>query len=602
MRNAILLAAAVVAVALATPVTARAQSELAICRDSSDHDRGIAACTRLLGSERTSERDRSRLLLHRCDHYIVNNDFRAALPDCEEASRLSPHDYKVWNDLGFARQSSGDFDGAIADYGTALVINPGYVLALHNRAGNWADKGEFERALADLDTALRLTPRDWELYNDRGLILQEKGDYDQALADFSEAIRLQPRIGKPYANRGTVWRLKGDLDRALQDQNRAIEIQDKAPVYIVTRGDTYRYRGDFQQALADYDRALALVPDYIPAMTGRGLTFEKMGNLLRARSEFDRALRSPSQIRSDVTKSSLDTARAQLAALDSGVPPPSIPAAPAKAASETSIPTPQVTVPAAVAPQAKGGRRVALVIGNSAYAKVPALANPERDASAMAATLRAIGFDAVTLETNDTREKLIDALRNFANEAEKADWAMVYYAGHGMEMGGVNYLVPVDARLATDRDVQFEAISFDQVMASLEGAKKLKLVLLDACRDNPFAPQMRRTAAPDAVAAASTAGAPVGTRSLRRGLGEVKVSGATLVVYAAKQGEVALDGDGGDSPFAVAVVQRMATPGVEINKVFRLVRDDVMEATAGRQEPYTYGSLPGSQDFFFVQR
>jgi uncharacterized caspase-like protein len=196
----------------------------------------------------------------------------------------------------------------------------------------------------------------------------------------------------------------------------------------------------------------------------------------------------------------------------------------------------------------------------------------------------------------------MDALRNFAGEAEKADWAMVYYAGHGIEMGGVNYLIPVGAKFATDRDVQFEAISFDQVMASLEGARKLKLVLLDACRDNPFSPQMRRTAPTDAVAAASTAGVPVGTRSIGRGLGEVKVTGATLVVFAAKQGQLALDGDGGDSPFAVAVVQRIATPGVEINKLFRLVRDDVMEATAGRQEPYTYGSLPGSEDFFFVQR
>lgn len=98
-----------------------------------------------------------------------------------------------------------------------------------------------------------------------------------------------------------------------------------------------------------------------------------------------------------------------------------------------------------------------------------------------------------------------------------------------------------------------------------------------------------------------TAGAAVGTRSIGRGLGEVKVSGATLVVFADKQGQVALDGDGEDSPFAVAVVQRIAPPGVEINKVFRLMRGDVMEATAGRQEPHTYGSLPGREDFFIVQ-
>jgi uncharacterized caspase-like protein len=248
---------------------------------------------------------------------------------------------------------------------------------------------------------------------------------------------------------------------------------------------------------------------------------------------------------------------------------------------------------------ASADKRVAFVVGNGTYKNVAALPNPPIDAKSMAGALRNIGFETVTLAADATREKLIDALRNFTNEAEKADWAVVYYAGHGIEVNGQNYLIPVDAKLATDRDIQFEAIPLDQVLASLEGARKLKLVLLDACRDNPFTPQMRKTVAPEA-AAVSTAGGNVSTRSIGRGLGEVKVQGASLVVFAAKHGQTALDGDGGNSPFAVAMVQRMATPGVEINKIFRLVRDDVMEATAGRQEPYTYGSLPGKEDFFFV--
>lgn len=247
-------------------------------------------------------------------------------------------------------------------------------------------------------------------------------------------------------------------------------------------------------------------------------------------------------------------------------------------------------------------KRVALVIGNSAYQNVPALPNPQHDADKVAATLHAVGFDTVTLTNNATHQAVNDALRTFADAAEKADWAMVYYAGHGIEVGGVNYLIPIDAKLAVDRDVEFEAVPLDRVMTALEGAKKLKLILLDACRDNPFAPTMRHTAAPAVAENRSTAGGVIATRSVGRGLADVKVSGATLVVYAAKGGQVALDGEGEDSPFAVAVIQRIATPGVEISKVFRLVRDDVMEATAGRQEPYTYGSLPGREDFFFVQK
>jgi uncharacterized caspase-like protein len=303
----------------------------------------------------------------------------------------------------------------------------------------------------------------------------------------------------------------------------------------------------------------------------------------------------------DVHKAAQETAAAQLAAIDSGAPLPVIPNAPARAASATAIPTPTAT---ALAPTAGGnqGRRIALVIGNSAYKNAAALPNPQRDAEAIAAAFRAIGFETVTLVEDATHQTLIDALRTFADQAEAADWAVVYYAGHGIEVNGVNYLIPVDAKIAVDRDVQFEAVRLDQIMTSVDNAKRLKLILLDACRNNPFVPQMRRTAAPDAVAAGTTGVGTTSTRSIGRGLGEVNVSGATLVVYAAKHGQVALDGEGGNSPFAVAVVQRLATPGVEINKLFRLVRDDVMEATAGRQEPFTYGSLPGREDFFFVQR
>src|SRR5262249_13103208 len=132
------------------------------------------------------------------------------------------------------------------------------------------------------------------------------------------------------------------------------------------------------------------------------------------------------------------------------------------------------------------GRRIALVIGNSAYTAVPALPNPERDAATVAATLRATGFLLVTLENNLTREGLFNALRTFAADAEQSDWAVVYYAGHGIEINGTNYLIPVDAKLVIDRDVEFEAIALDKVMTAVEGAKKLRLVLLDACRDNPF--------------------------------------------------------------------------------------------------------------------
>jgi hypothetical protein len=136
--------------------------------------------------------------------------------------------------------------------------------------------------------------------------------------------------------------------------------------------------------------------------------------------------------------------------------------------------------------------RVALVIGNSSYASVAALPNPKRDAEAVTAALRNVGFQSVTMIADAGRETLVKALGAFAREADGADWALVYFAGHGIEVGGTNYLIPVDARLVSDRDVSVEAISLDQIMTYVEGAKRLRVVILDACRENPFLAKMLR--------------------------------------------------------------------------------------------------------------
>lgn len=529
-------------------------------------------------------------------------NFIRANEDFTEAIRLNPKGKEFYFRRASNFESLGDSNAAIADYTEVIRLDPRYVRAYSQRGSEWLAKGDIGRALADANEAIRINPKSNPAYHNRALIWRTTGDLDKAIEDLSEAIRLNPKEGHHYSIRGDTWRMKGDLQRALDDQDRAIQLKPDSPTAYGTRGDTLRYMGQFARALADYDKSTSLsIVDNLPSSVGRGLTFEKMGDLVRARQEFEKVLASKTPVKSDFFKAAIETARARLAALDSGAVQPVIPAAPRKAESETTIPTAVVAVPAVRPAAAEQGRRIALVIGNSAYKNVSALANPERDAEKVAQSLRAVGFASVTLVSNATREKLIDALRAFAEESEQADWAMVYYAGHGIEVNGTNYLIPIDARLAADRDVQFEAVPLDQVTASADGAKKLKLILLDACRDNPFAPQMRRTPVPQIVAAVgSTAGGTVGTRSISRGLGEVKVAGATLVVYAAKHGQTALDGEGGNSPFAIALVQRVATPNVEINKLFRLVRDDVMEATAGRQEPYTYGSLPGREDFFFV--
>ena len=228
---------------------------------------------------------------------------------------------------------------------------------------------------------------------------------------------------------------------------------------------------------------------------------------------------------------------------------------------------------------ALAAKRVALLIGNAGYANVARLTNPPNDVATMKATFEAAGFDSVVGATDLGHDALIKALRSFADQAQGADIAIVYYSGHGLELNGQNYLVPVDAKLASDRDVEDEAVTLDRVMHSLDGAKKLKLVILDACRNNPFLAGMARAD---------------GSRAVDRGLARIEPATTdTLVAYAAKAGTTASDGDGQDSPFTAALAKHLVEPGIDIRLALGKVRDDVMAATSGRQEPFAYGSLGG---------
>jgi tetratricopeptide (TPR) repeat protein len=573
----------------------------------------VAGCTRFLRVAKTSK-DKSIALGRRARGLYFTGDYDAALRDYDEAltlekekgGRLAILLYRA--DVWYRK---GDQDRAIEEYSALLQIDPKYGPAYANRGLAWQEKGNLDRAIADSTTAMRFNPASSYILNNRANMWARKGEYDRALEDADRAIRLDPKNPIYPANRAMIWRMKGDLQKALLDNDKAVQLAgSKSLMESVSRGDTYRYAGNLEKARIDYAKAIEVMKDYAPALTGLALTYEKMGDLTNARVYFERAISSRNIDNAyDLSRSAIETARARVAALESGELPPVIPPAPAKVTSETSVPTLPLTAQIVTKPlsiervqvtASKQGRRVALVIGNSAYQKASVLRNPANDATAINASLKNLGFDIVKVSLNGSREDLIAAVRTFAAEADNAEWAMVYYSGHGIEVNGRNYLIPIDATLRTDRDVEFETVAVDQVMSAIDGARKLKLVILDACRNNPFAVSIQKTGRKEVSEIDSTSGGEIGVRAIGRGLGEVKIKGASLVVFAAKHGQTALDGDGDNSPFTIALVQRIATPGVEINKLFRLVRDDVMEATAGRQEPYTYGSLPGREDYFFV--
>lgn len=239
---------------------------------------------------------------------------------------------------------------------------------------------------------------------------------------------------------------------------------------------------------------------------------------------------------------------------------------------------------------ARAETRVALVIGNGAYRHVEPLRNPPRDAAAIARLLAGAGFE-VSSHVDLDRRSMRDALRQFATKAERADVALVYFAGHGMEVGGSNWLIPTDAALASTDDVEDEAFGLQRVRDAVAGARRLRVVILDACRDNPFVKRMtvaRRSVVPG------------------RGLGRVEADAAEVIAFSAAEGKTAGDGQGENGPYAGALMKRLVEPGVDVRRLFGFVYDDVRRATAaeagGPQEPAVYFPRMGGEDVVLVEK
>lgn len=236
-----------------------------------------------------------------------------------------------------------------------------------------------------------------------------------------------------------------------------------------------------------------------------------------------------------------------------------------------------------------GDKRIALVIGNGAYDDAIPLLNPANDAKAVAAALGALGFELITVGDHTGYNidlsliSMARALADFSVAAESAKTAIFYFAGHGLEVDGQNYLLPKDARLCHVRRIYFETIKLADVRAAVEHASHLRLILLDACRNDPFRVPMRGLE---------------GRRSVTRGFANIEPSGNTGIVYAAKHGTMAKDGPfGGNSPFASALLKHLPTPDLEIRLLFGRIRDEVWEATDNTQEPHFYNNFGGQERF-----
>jgi formylglycine-generating enzyme required for sulfatase activity len=240
-------------------------------------------------------------------------------------------------------------------------------------------------------------------------------------------------------------------------------------------------------------------------------------------------------------------------------------------------------------PQTAPERRVAFVVGIGAYQNAPRLANPVNDARAVGEALRRLNFTVDEIYDADFRQ-LSRALREFGIKAQQADVAIIYYAGHGVQVGRENYLLPADAQLQRERDLVYEALSLDLFLGEIAQAQKLGIILLDACRNNPFVDRLTRSVTISSRGPASA------------GLARVdNVPRNTLVAMATKADQTADDGNGSHSPFAEALLKNLQTPGLELSLFFRSVRDSVLQATNNQQEPFIFSSL-GAEPFYFNPR
>jgi tetratricopeptide (TPR) repeat protein len=611
-------------------------------KDKGDYDRAIADYDKAIRLNPYWEEYTDRGIAY----LIGKHDYDRAIADFNQAIRLERKYVAAYDGRGLAYSEKGDYNRAIGDFDQAIQLNPSYVNPYSHRGYAYGKKGDFDRAMADLNKALTLDPKYARGYANRGAILEQHGELAHAIADYDQAIQLDPndaiaregheRVqalvtpklpaaasaqaqlppqtspphaaddretcgrrqneegvaacgrlikrnpsdGEAYLMRGHHYSRKGDYDHAIADYSHVIELDYGD---YIAPGGAYQFRAQAYAAKHDYDHAIADYSQFIARNAGypnNNGALEERAKAYEAKADYDHAIADYEQLlKLDPNDALARQGRERIQTVLAARPNP----APAQTqfAPQTSPPQPAtVTVPAE--------RRVALVIGNSGYTSslVQALPNPRRDAKVVADALRQAGFDTVELVDLD-RIGMAKALQAFRAKAASADWALVYFAGHGIEINRVNYLIPVDAKLADSGDVELETVSYEAVLNSVGGAKALRIIILDACRNNPFKAQMHQTMALRG--------------SLDRGLAAPpEAKPGTLVVYSAKEGQAAVDGDGINSPFALAFVGRLKKPGREVQRMFDDVRDDVLQATNERQEPYKYGSLPGSRDFFFV--
>ena len=576
MRRAILILSLLAAALWSVPSLAQSRAQLGpLCTtDSTPADQQIDACNKIIALKVFTGEKLATIYFWRAVGWNKKGNYTQVIADASEAIRLHPS-VATYNLRGSAYYDKGEDDIAIADFNDALRIGPPSGIIFHNRGNAWRSKGEYAKAITDYDASIKAGPPSAFSWQNRGISKLALGDRDGALADINEAIRLDPTLPQPLTNRAVIWRAKGDLDRAIADTTEAIRLaMAKAPVNIMTPPGSvlisaYSHRALAYEAKGDFERAKQ---DYAAALEGKASDAGSTANQATAK----------------VRLSLLSETVPPAPRIATAAPPPSAskaaPASPAGAASPSPPPAAEQRQRAETGRETV--RRVALVIGNGAYARVRPLPNPTNDARAMAKSLRDIGF-VVTEGTDLDRTAMQATIRDFLRDAARSQVAVVYYAGHGVQIDGRNYLVPIDIQFQAGSGMTDTMMDLDTIMAGLDDQVRTNILILDACRNNPMAPKLASAGPARDVEAGSGLAAPA-----TLGAGSTLGAG-TLIAFATAPGQVALDGEGANSPFSAALTRHIGTPGLEVQQMLTRVRAEVVAATKGKQVPWSNSSLLG---------
>jgi tetratricopeptide (TPR) repeat protein len=545
MRRIAIAAALLAALGSIPPAAAQSalQKDATTCTtETSPPDAAIPACNRLIATRKLSPPMLATIYFWRAVAYNSKGDYVHVIEDATASLKLQPNQVALYNLRGSAYYDRGEYDIAIADFNDAARIGPPSSIVFHNRGNAYRAKNDYARAIEDYSQAIKLSPNDSPFsYQNRGVSKQALGDLDGALTDINEAIRSNVRMPSAYINRSTLWRTKGEFDRAIADDDEAIRlVKSGAPVPTMTPPGSL----------------------LINAQVTRGLAYEAKGDIEHAKSDFQAALSI--EAHDAASKGSLNTARARLKVLSGADNAPQPPA-----------------------PTGSGERRLALVIGNGAYSAVSHLPNPPNDARIVAKSFRDLGFE-VTEGLDLDRAAMEKMLRTFMRSALTARTAVVFYAGHGVQIDGKNYLLPVDIKADTVDTLLSGMTDVDTLLAGLDGQIRTSIIILDACRNNPLAPaagadgrggRAVRVRSGLAAPAALDAGATLGA--------------GTLVAFSTAPGQVALDGQGANSPFSTALARHLGTPGIEVQQMLTRVRAEVAASTNSMQVPWSNSSLLG---------